>query len=140
VVPLALLAKRKLQAVYALVPLRHKGATTILVGHLHLLALPHLLLLLRLLLQLVVRAEGVHIQLGTIRNTRPAEFAKREEGSRSQMMELDIESLQHPAKEGDVRKAKAAGEEVPKDHRISLLWFRNSLARWRDFYPGRRKT
>ena len=123
-----------------MVPLRHKGATTVLVGHLHLLALSHLLLLLRLLLQLVLRAEGIHIRLGTVRNARPAKFAKREEGSRGQMMELDIEGLQHPAKEGDVRKAEAVGEEVPKDHRVSFLRFRNSLTRRRDFYPGRRKT
>ena len=54
-------------------------------------------------------------------------------------MELDIEGLQHLAEEGDIRKAEAAGEEVPKDHRISLLRFRNSLARRRDFNPRRRK-
>jgi len=56
------------------------------------------------------------------------------------MKELDIEGLQHPAEERDVRKVEAAGEEVPKHHRISLLRFRNSLARRRDFYPQRRKT
>ena len=53
-------------------------------------------------------------------------------------MELDIEGLQHPAEEGDVRKAEATGEEVPKHHRISLLRFQNSLARRRDFYPRRK--
>ena len=55
-------------------------------------------------------------------------------------MELDIEGLQHTAESDDVRKVEAAREEVPKDHRISFLRFRNSLTQRRDFYPGRRKT
>ena len=112
-----------------MVPLRHKSATTVLVGHLHLLAIPHLFLFLRLLLQFIVRAKGVHIRLSTVRDARPVEFAKRQESSGSQMMELDIEGLQHTAESDDVRKVEAAREEVPKDHRISFLRFRNSLTR-----------
>ena len=54
-------------------------------------------------------------------------------------MELDVESLQYPAEEGDVRKAEAAGEEVPEHHCISLLRLQNGLAERRDFYPRRRK-
>ena len=49
-------------------------------------------------------------------------------------MELDVESLQHPVEEGDVRKAEATGEEVLEHHRISLLRLRNGLAGWRDLY------
>ena len=87
-----------------MVPLRHEGTTTILADHLHLLAVPHLFPLLRLFLQLVVGAEGVHIRLGAIRSTHLAEFAERKEGRRGQMVNLDVEHLQHPTEEGDVRR------------------------------------
>ena len=43
-------------------------------------------------------------------------------------MELDVESLQYLAEEGDVRKAEAVGEKVPKHHHIPLLRLRNDLA------------
>jgi hypothetical protein len=81
-----------------LLPLRHKGAATILSNKLLPTILSNKLLpthldLLRLPLQLIVCTEYVHIRLRTIRLASPAELAQSEKTVRGQMMDLKLKFL-----------------------------------------------
>ena len=93
--------------------------------------------LLRLVLELVVRAEGVQIQLSVVGLASPTKLTQTKEAIRSKMVNLNIKLLQYFTKEPN--RGKVAGEVIPKDDSIILIGRRDRLA-LRKLSPALRNT